>query len=464
MIEEWKTTKTGLFRRDNNEFPHGLFDPAWKLSLCSVAGYLRGYFDKSEVKSDGETGELKRKTVISIDKHFIGKETTPLDDDSELIDEEDAVLTCDDLVYRGGDQNLRPLIEASIEVRRGKRLTHAEIDALKSTVEIRKDGTLAERYVAEPDAFEVAWRLRIKTWNMLCAFGKFDEISKHTGVSIDVLDYAARHGDNDIRMVEDPCEIRSAHKNFDWGAVRAAIDELSGRNARLAVVEQAKRQSALRTAKCKTTLKTTAALTAIAQFGYDAVENAANELASPTSVSWMDAKRRKAGIEPRYTPEMQLEAFIKEAKKATFDIFDDDEDPIERPAFDVDAVAAGMQGVWSAAADYQPLEITPRDCNEFTNLTIEEVIKRKCIPLPAPFTQEVRPVDPSGCPKPRDRTDLTNKTIEEILGRKFLYAAPAMRQEIKPVDLSAGPRDCTDLTNKIVEEILGRKQSGGDDQ
>jgi hypothetical protein len=32
LIEEWKTSKTvGLFRRDNNEFPHGLFDPAWRL-------------------------------------------------------------------------------------------------------------------------------------------------------------------------------------------------------------------------------------------------------------------------------------------------------------------------------------------------------------------------------------------------------------------------------------------------
>jgi hypothetical protein len=50
LIEEWKTSETGLFRRDTNEVPHGLFDPKWKLSLCTVAQYLQGYFDHGELK------------------------------------------------------------------------------------------------------------------------------------------------------------------------------------------------------------------------------------------------------------------------------------------------------------------------------------------------------------------------------------------------------------------------------
>jgi len=40
LIEEWRTTGTGLFRRDNNEFPHGLFDPEWRLRLQTVAEAL----------------------------------------------------------------------------------------------------------------------------------------------------------------------------------------------------------------------------------------------------------------------------------------------------------------------------------------------------------------------------------------------------------------------------------------
>jgi hypothetical protein len=107
-----------------HKFPHGLFDPKWRLSLCTAAQYLEGYFDKAEVKSDGKIGELRRKTVVSIDKHFIGKETTPLDDDNELIDDgEEPVLECNELVLRSNDRNLQPLIDAAIEFRRGKRLT-----------------------------------------------------------------------------------------------------------------------------------------------------------------------------------------------------------------------------------------------------------------------------------------------------------------------------------------------------
>jgi hypothetical protein len=44
LIEEWKATQMGLFRQDNNELPHGLFDPAWRFKLRTVADTLRGHF------------------------------------------------------------------------------------------------------------------------------------------------------------------------------------------------------------------------------------------------------------------------------------------------------------------------------------------------------------------------------------------------------------------------------------
>jgi hypothetical protein len=48
-----------------------------KCRSAPFAQYLRGYFVHGELKSDGETGELKRKIVVSLDKHFIGKAPPP---------------------------------------------------------------------------------------------------------------------------------------------------------------------------------------------------------------------------------------------------------------------------------------------------------------------------------------------------------------------------------------------------
>jgi hypothetical protein len=114
LLEEWKATKTGLYRKDNNEFPHGLFDPAWKLKLQTVADRLQGYFDHTKPKSNGRVGELKRKIVVSLDKHDIGKETSPLDDDNELLRDDQPITTSSDLVLRSSDQNLQPLVDAGI--------------------------------------------------------------------------------------------------------------------------------------------------------------------------------------------------------------------------------------------------------------------------------------------------------------------------------------------------------------
>jgi len=104
LIKEWETSKTGLFRRDNNEFPYGLFDPAWRLKLETMAETLPGYFRHEEPKSVGETGELKRRVIVSLDKHFIGKETNPLDDDNDDAQDDEPIVTSNDLVLRSGDR------------------------------------------------------------------------------------------------------------------------------------------------------------------------------------------------------------------------------------------------------------------------------------------------------------------------------------------------------------------------
>ena len=133
LIEQWKATGDGLFRRDNNEFPHGLFDPAWRLKLQTVADKLRGYFYHDEIKSSGEAGQLQRKIVVSLDKHYIGKETSPLDDDNEDTQDDTPITTSSDLVLQSADRNLQPIMDVEIEdgavltgafakVRRGKRL------------------------------------------------------------------------------------------------------------------------------------------------------------------------------------------------------------------------------------------------------------------------------------------------------------------------------------------------------
>jgi hypothetical protein len=127
------------------------------------------------------------------------------------------------------------VIDAGIEFRRGKRLTFKEIDALKSSVKIAEDGSLAKRGEMDDraDADVLAWKARIKTWQMLCSFGRFPEIAEISGIAIDALDYAARHGDHDDKLERHKlygrCEL--PYQDFDWQAVRDAIDLQGAKSA-----------------------------------------------------------------------------------------------------------------------------------------------------------------------------------------------------------------------------------------
>jgi hypothetical protein len=185
---------------------------------------------------------------------FIGKETTPLDDDNELIDDgEEPVLECNELVLRSNDRNLQPLIDAGIEFRRGKRLTQAEINSLKSSIEIRNDGTLSKRteFDEQLDADEIPWRERLKTWHMLCSFGRFAEIAELSKIPLDAIDYAARFGNHDDKMERAKLYGRRElpYQDFDWQAVRDAIETLSGWKERQAELKELKRAAIGRAAK-----------------------------------------------------------------------------------------------------------------------------------------------------------------------------------------------------------------------
>lgn len=52
---------------------------------------------------------------MSLDKHFIGKETSPLDDDNEDTQDDEPITTSSDLVLRSADRNLQPLTDVEIE-------------------------------------------------------------------------------------------------------------------------------------------------------------------------------------------------------------------------------------------------------------------------------------------------------------------------------------------------------------
>jgi hypothetical protein len=206
-----------------------------------------------------------------------------------------------------------------------QRQPYSEMDAIKSNVEIREDGTLSGRTQEDDDldANDIAWRERLKTWHMLRSFGRFAEIAKLSGQSIEDLNKAARFGDNegssDYLKYVPP-------KDFDWAAVRDAIDTLSGRRNRQAALKTVKAQ----VRKSKTIRKTRMVLAEIFKFGYEVFEDAAIEHPCVSNGATRKIRqRRKAGIPARYTPETQFKKLLKEAKNAAFDIFEPEDRIIE---------------------------------------------------------------------------------------------------------------------------------------
>jgi hypothetical protein len=315
----------------------------------SSGSSLTGWPTDSPARPRDNEGNC-RKTVVSLDKHFIGKETTPLDDDNELIDDgEEPVLECNELVLRSDDRNLQPLVDAGIEFResdawrRGAvtkpdtksfapRLTYAEINSIRSSVELQEDGTLAKRTEIDDlnDVDVRAWRTRLKTWRMLCSFGRFSEVAEASGMPLKAIDYAARYGDHDDKL--ERAKLYGRHElpsqDFDWTKVREGIETLSGWKARQAELRKLRRAAIGRSTKHKTTSKTRKVLTEIQTYGYEVMVDAIEgERPSNNDAVRKTRQRRKTGLPSRYTPEMQFKKFIKEAREANFNIFGSEIDP-----------------------------------------------------------------------------------------------------------------------------------------
>ena len=85
---------------------------------------------------------------------------------------------------------------------------------LKLSIKITKDGEVDRRDDIDDrtDADVLAWKARFRTWRALCSVGRFPEISEISGIPIDALDYAARHGDHGDKLERAPlyhgrCEL-----------------------------------------------------------------------------------------------------------------------------------------------------------------------------------------------------------------------------------------------------------------
>lgn len=146
----------GLYRRDNSEFPRQIFNNDWGLTFTTIADRVRGYFNKNELKSYGERGQLDRKCVAGLDKVCTGKESNPLADIGDNPDDETleqfevgvSILEAEFNINILNAVDLNALAEATgIDVdllarhtKTGKRLTSEQMVSLRSVLFVGQDG------------------------------------------------------------------------------------------------------------------------------------------------------------------------------------------------------------------------------------------------------------------------------------------------------------------------------------
>jgi len=85
----------GLYRRDNGEFPHEMFDQESGLTFQTVAEALDGYFTHPEYKSDCTYGFLTRRKLVIPNQELIGKESHDM-----LTNPEEPGVDDDDMLNR----------------------------------------------------------------------------------------------------------------------------------------------------------------------------------------------------------------------------------------------------------------------------------------------------------------------------------------------------------------------------
>jgi hypothetical protein len=162
---------------------------------------------------------------------------------NEDAQDDEPIVTSNDLVLRSGHRNLQPLIDAGIEskyvskLRSGKRLTLAELNIVKSRTKLMEDGSLVAQgaiedgyidgYVSDPE-----WAARLKTWRQLNKLGRFDDVARQAGVPVQVIEDAARYGNYDDK-----------YEDTDWGSIQAAINVLTGRTKRQTKLKRARQKA-----------------------------------------------------------------------------------------------------------------------------------------------------------------------------------------------------------------------------
>jgi hypothetical protein len=244
QIEEWKRTKEGLYRHDNNEFPWQIFtarktsvssgtdaarsapdvvaagprepgDGDWDLNFKTIAERLNGnggYFNRLEAKSLGVVGVLERKKVASLEQVFIGKETHPLADvdTDEPTDEtmDDGVFSASRFVINGRKLNwsaIEPHRDAISKVlseragQKGCNLNRDNLRKLYGVFNVDEDGVTSikvarKRRVVQTDAW---WKVLVSLRNC----GKYDQVAEFYGCEVeevnrfDALDHRHEYGE-----------------------------------------------------------------------------------------------------------------------------------------------------------------------------------------------------------------------------------------------------------------------------
>jgi hypothetical protein len=139
----------------------------------------------------------------------------------------------------------------------GKRLTFAEMEVNKSRTKLMEDGSLIARGAIEDgyiDGYvsDTNWATRLNTWRQLNKFGRFADVAKEAGVSVQIIEDATRYGHYD-----DKCE------DTDWGSIQAAMDVLTGRTRRRAKLKKAREKTGERVLKLRSKTKDAALLNEI---------------------------------------------------------------------------------------------------------------------------------------------------------------------------------------------------------
>ncbi len=187
-LEEYRAKgqgNEGLYRRDNNQFPVEMLDPAkYRLKFRTVADCLYNHFTHGEYKSRSQYGLLHRKHIVVLEHEYIGKETSSVLENAET-DDPNIIIDPEQLpniplfkrklnmpLLEGVDlERLSKCIGVTKETIRkqllaGHRLNAKAMERLQASIELDEDGGVTLTELPWPNdaqirAARIARRLRV---------------------------------------------------------------------------------------------------------------------------------------------------------------------------------------------------------------------------------------------------------------------------------------------------------------